>query len=148
MILANGILNEAKLPNTEGSDLFKGDTFHTARWRYDITGGNFNELNPNLTGLKDKRVGIVGTGATAVQVVPQLAKHAKELYVFQRTPSSVDVRNNRNTDPSTWKEIASKPGWQKERNLVGIHNFERWYKMLIRFRTCLHSSTTFSRSPK
>lgn len=107
------------MPNTEGSDTFKGDMFHTARWRYDITGGSPNKWTPELTGLKDKRVGIVGTGATGVQVIPQLAKYAKELYVFQRTPSSVDVRNNRETDPSTWHEIASKPGWQRERNLVG-----------------------------
>ena len=59
-------------------------------------------------------------GATAVQAVPQLAKWVKELTIFQRTPSSVDERNNKNTDPTEWKNsIANKPGWQRER----IRNF-------------------------
>ena len=63
-----------------------------------------------------KRVGIVGTGATAIQVVPQLARHAAELYVFQRTPCAVFERRQRPTDPEEWRSrIAAKPGWQRER---------------------------------
>jgi cation diffusion facilitator CzcD-associated flavoprotein CzcO len=57
------------------------------------------------------------TGATAVQVVPELAKWADQLIVFQRTPSAVDQRDNRDTDPVEWKtKIATKPGWQRQRN--------------------------------
>jgi cyclohexanone monooxygenase len=62
--------------------------------------------------LADKRVAIIGTGATSVQCVPHLAKACKELYVFQRTPSSVDVRDNRPTDPEWFTTIAT-PGWQQ-----------------------------------
>ena len=71
------------------------------------------DSNGNLTGLKDKRVGIIGTGATAVQCVPHLGAAAKQLFVFQRTPSSIDVRANRPTDPEWVKGLA--PGWQKRR---------------------------------
>ena len=63
--------------------------------------------------LKDKRVGIIGTGATAVQAVPPLARDAKHLYVFQRTPSAVGVRANRPTDPEWVKSL--QPGWQQRR---------------------------------
>lgn len=100
----------------KGIESFKGKAFHTSRWDYDYTGGTPKQ--PDLKNLKDKKVAIIGTGATAVQCVPELAKYAKELYVFQRTPSSVDVRGNRDTDPEKWKsEIASKEGWQRERQL-------------------------------
>lgn len=116
VMLANGVLNNAKLPNTLGGDTFRGDMFHTARWNYGVTGGS--PAKPELTKLKDKRVGIIGTGATAVQIVPQLAKWAKHLTVFQRTASAVNVRGNRETNVATWKtEVASHPGWQKERNM-------------------------------
>ncbi len=63
--------------------------------------------------MKDKRVGIIGTGATAVQCIPHLGEAAKHLYVFQRTPSSIDVRNNRETDMA-WAATL-EPGWQKRR---------------------------------
>ena len=87
----------------------------TARWDYNYTGGS--QENPQLTCLRDKRVAIIGTGATAIQAVPQLSKWAKEVYVIQRTPSMVDERGNRETDPEHWKtEIAFKKGWQQERN--------------------------------
>lgn len=115
VILATGILNIPKLPNINGIEKFQGHSFHTSRWDYRYTGGSTDD--PTLTNLKDKKVGIVGTGATAIQVVPQLAKFAKELYIFQRTPSSVDVRNNRETDREWWaREVVSRGnGWQKER---------------------------------
>jgi cyclohexanone monooxygenase len=110
VVLAGGPLHRPKLPGVPGVGSFKGHTFHTSRWDYDYTGG---DGNGGLTGLKDKRVGIIGTGATAVQCVPHLGAGAKELFVFQRTPSSVDVRNDRPTDPEWAKSL--KPGWQRER---------------------------------
>ena len=108
--MANGPLSRPKLPGIAGINDYTGHTFHTSRWDYAYTGGN---SYGNLSNLKDKRVGIIGTGATAVQCVPALGEGAKQLYVFQRTPSSVDVRNNAKTDPEWAKKL--KPGWQKER---------------------------------
>jgi len=110
VVMANGPLHRAKLPGIPGIDSFKGHTFHTSRWDYAYTGG---DSNGNLTGLADKRVGIIGTGATAVQCVPHLGAAAKQLFVFQRTPSSIDVRANRPTDPE-WA-TSLQPGWQQER---------------------------------
>jgi cyclohexanone monooxygenase len=110
VVMANGPLHRPKLPGIPGIESFKGHTFHTSRWDYEYTGGT-NE--GGLTGLKDKRVGIIGTGATAVQCVPHLGAAAKELYVFQRTPSSIDVRNNRPTDPDWAQKL--EPGWQQRR---------------------------------
>jgi cyclohexanone monooxygenase len=110
VVMANGPLHRPKLPGIPGVEGFKGHSFHTSRWDYEYTGG---DSNGGLTGLKDKRVGIIGTGATAVQCVPHLGEWAKELYVFQRTPSSIDVRNNRPTDPQ-WAE-SLQPGWQQRR---------------------------------
>ena len=108
--MANGPLSRPKLPGIPGINDFKGHTFHTSRWDYGYTGG---DSFGGLTGLKDKRVGIIGTGATAVQCIPHLGEWAKELYVFQRTPSSVDVRNNGPTDPA-WA-ASLRPGWQARR---------------------------------
>ncbi len=108
--MANGPLNRPKLPGISGIDTYKGHTFHTSRWDYAYTGGG---PEGNLTGLQGKRVGIIGTGATAIQCVPHLARGADELYVFQRTPSSVDVRANRPTDPE-WA-ASLQPGWQQAR---------------------------------
>ncbi|MFT7645772.1 MAG: cation diffusion facilitator CzcD-associated flavoprotein CzcO [Candidatus Poriferisodalaceae bacterium] len=108
--MANGPLNRPKLPGIEGINDFKGHTFHTSRWDYDYTGG---DSTGNLEGLANKRVGIIGTGATAVQCIPALGESAQELFVFQRTPSSIDVRNNAETDPEWVKSLT--PGWQKRR---------------------------------
>jgi cation diffusion facilitator CzcD-associated flavoprotein CzcO len=110
VVMSNGPLNRPKLPGIPGIDSFKGHTFHTSRWDYGYTGG---DTNGNLHKLGDKRVAVIGTGATAVQCVPFLAKYVKELYVFQRTPSSIDNRGNRPTDPEWVKTL--KPGWQKHR---------------------------------
>ena len=110
VIMCNGPFNRPKLPGIPGIATYKGHTFHTSRWDYEYTGG---DANGNLEKLKDKKVAIIGTGATSVQCIPHLGASAKELYVFQRTPSSIDVRDNRPTDPA-W--VASlQPGWQKER---------------------------------
>ncbi|MEQ1784880.1 MAG: NAD(P)/FAD-dependent oxidoreductase, partial [Hyphomonadaceae bacterium] len=110
IVLASGPLHRPKLPGIPGVETFKGHSFHTSRWDYAYTGG---DANGGLTKLKDKVVGIIGTGATAVQCVPHLAAGAKQLYVFQRTPSSIDVRNNKPTDPEWVKSLT--PGWQKRR---------------------------------
>ncbi len=108
--MGTGPLDRPKLPGIPGIDSFEGHTFHTSRWDYDYTGG---DNAGGLDGLADKRVGIIGTGATAVQAIPHLGASAQELFVFQRTPSSVDVRNNRETDPE-WAE-SLEPGWQERR---------------------------------
>ena len=108
--MANGPLNRPKLPGVPGIDSFKGHAFHTSRWDYAYTGG---DSYGNLAGLKDKRVGVIGTGATSVQCIPHLGASAKELFVFQRTPSSIDVRANRPTDPEWVKTL--EPGWQRRR---------------------------------
>jgi len=108
--LGTGPLHVPKLPGIPGIERFKGHSFHTSRWDYDYTGGD--PSGAPLSKLSDKRVAIIGTGATAVQCVPHLARAAKELYVFQRTPSSVDVRDNRPIDPEWFASIATE-GWQK-----------------------------------
>ena len=107
--MGTGPLHVPKLPGIPGIESFKGHSFHTSRWDYDYTGGN-PEGAP-LDKLGDKRVAIIGTGATAVQCVPHLARACKELYVCQRTPSSVDVRDNHDIDPKWFHNIAT-PGWQ------------------------------------
>ncbi len=108
--MANGPLSRPKLPGIPGINDFKGYTFHTSRWDYRYTGG---DSSGHLTNLADKRVGIIGTGATAIQCIPHLGEWSKQLYVFQRTPSSIDVRNNAETDPA-WA-ASLQPGWQKRR---------------------------------
>ena len=108
--MSNGPLNRPKLPGIPGITEFRGHTFHTSRWDYDYTGG---DTNGNLDRLGDKTVAVIGTGATAVQCVPHLGAACKQLYVFQRTPSSIDVRGNKPTDPD-WAD-ALEPGWQHER---------------------------------
>lgn len=106
VICANGTLSKPKLSRIEGMDTFAGHSFHTSRWDYDYTG-------QDLENLKDKVVGIIGTGASAVQAVPELGKRAKELYVFQRTPSSIDIRDDWPTDPNWARKL--QPGWQAKR---------------------------------
>ena len=110
VVMSNGPLNRPKLPGIPGIAEFTGHTFHTSRWDYDYTGGG---PNGGLDKLRDKRVGIIGTGATAVQCIPHLGASAEALYVFQRTPSSVDVRANRPTDPE-WA-ASLEAGWQRRR---------------------------------
>jgi len=106
VVCANGTLTKPKLARIAGMDRFQGHSFHTSRWDYDYTGQDLEKLH-------DKVVGIIGTGATAVQAVPGLGANAKELFVFQRTPSSIDVRDDWETDPE-WA-AGLEPGWQAER---------------------------------
>jgi cation diffusion facilitator CzcD-associated flavoprotein CzcO len=110
VITSSGTLTEPKLPGIPGIETFRGHTFHTSRWDYGYTGG---DADGGLTGLADKRVAVVGTGATGIQVVPHVARDAEHLFVFQRTPSTIGVRNNRPTDPE-WA-ASLRPGWQRER---------------------------------
>jgi cyclohexanone monooxygenase len=122
VIMGPGPLNKPKLPGIPGIKNFKGHSFHTARWDYDYTGG---DASGGLVKLADKRVAVIGTGATAIQCVPHVGKYAKHLYVFQRTPSYVDERGNRATDPAWVRTL--KPGWQAERqrnfHLGGVEGF-------------------------
>jgi cation diffusion facilitator CzcD-associated flavoprotein CzcO len=108
--MGTGPLHVPKLPGIEGIDSFGGHSFHTSRWDYEYTGGD--STGAPMDKLAGKRVAIIGTGATSVQCVPHLARACGELFVFQRTPSSVDVRDNRPTDPDWFAEIAT-PGWQR-----------------------------------
>ena len=110
VVQATGPANRPKLPGIPGISDFRGHTFHTARWDYDYTGGDHNG---GLTRLADKRVAVIGTGCTAIQSVPFLGEHAQELYVFQRTPSSVDLRGNMPTDEEWYQSL--EPGWQRAR---------------------------------
>ncbi len=113
VVCANGTLTKPKLARINGMESFAGHSFHTSRWDYDYTGSD-------LTKLSDKVVGIIGTGATAVQAIPHLGEHAKELFVFQRTPSSIDIREDWETDP-TWASTL-EPGWQAKRRLKAMTN--------------------------
>ena len=121
VVMSSGSLNKPKLPGIRGLESFKGHMFHTSRWDYDYTGGS---PEGKLDKLGDKRVAIIGTGATGIQCVPHLGEGAQHLYVFQRTPSAVDERRNHPTDPNWAKSL--KPGWQSARNdnftalLVGL----------------------------
>ena len=106
VVCANGTLAKPKLAKIEGMERFEGHSFHTSRWDYDYTGSD-------LENLSDKRVAIIGTGASAVQIVPNLGANAKELFVFQRTPSSIDVRDDWETDEEWAARL--QPGWQAKR---------------------------------
>jgi cyclohexanone monooxygenase len=110
VVVGTGPLSVPKLPGIPGLGSFLGHSFHTSRWDYEYTGGSPD--GAPMDKLADKRVGIIGTGATAVQCVPYLSRACRELYVFQRTPSSVDVRGNRPID-SDWFAAIATPGWQQ-----------------------------------
>jgi len=122
VILANGILTTPKLARIDGMASFKGESFHTSRWNYHVD-------------LAGKRVGIIGTGATAVQAIPELAKTVGELYVFQRTPSSIDVRDQRATTDEERQTWAHEPGWAKARRAR--------FAMISAGRTALQANDDF-----
>jgi cyclohexanone monooxygenase len=110
VVTALGPMTRPKLPGIPGLETFAGHSFHTGRWDYAYTGG---DSNGGMTGLADKTVAVIGTGASAIQCAPRLARDAQHVYVFQRTPSSVDFRRNRPTDESWWSSL--EPGWQRQR---------------------------------
>ncbi|WOF22863.1 NAD(P)/FAD-dependent oxidoreductase [Microbacterium betulae] len=119
LITATGSLSKPKLPGIPGIASYRGHMIHSSRWDYEYTGG---DQTGGLSGLADKRVAVIGTGATAVQLIPHLAEGAEHLFVFQRTPSSIHVRADRPTDPE-WFEGLPK-GWQKER----VENFTKAFE--------------------
>ena len=136
VVLANGILTTPKLARINGMEKFEGDSFHTSRWNYNI----------DLTG---KRVGIIGTGATAVQVIPEIAKVVDHLYVFQRTPSTIDVRDQRATKPEEIEAWKNEEGWP---GLRGFHPAERRCRPTTttcpaRSKTSRNASSTINRYP-
>jgi len=104
-VLTSRPLHNPKLPNVPGIEKFGKHTFHTARWDYEYTGGSSD--NPTMSKLEDMKVIFVGTGATAVQAVPHLAKWAKKPYIVQRTPASVDIRDQQQIDPEKFKKEVS-----------------------------------------
>ena len=110
VVMALGTMSRAKLPGIPGIERFAGHSFHTSRWDYAYTGG---DTTGGMTGLAGRRVAVIGTGASAIQCVPRLARDAGHVFVFQRTPSSVDWRRNRPTDGDWWASL--RPGWQRER---------------------------------
>ncbi|KAK7540016.1 putative monooxygenase [Phyllosticta citribraziliensis] len=118
----SGLFTSPKAPKVPGFEDFRRSrhVFHPSRWDYEYTGGS--PVDPSLVKLKDKVVGIVGTGATSVQIVPEVAKWAKHLYVFQRTPSYCTPRPQAPTNPEAWSSVASGKGWQKARR----HNFDKF----------------------
>ncbi len=116
VISCKGLFTNPKLPRIPGIDRFEGHSFHTSRWDYGYTGGRDTG---QLTGLKGKKVGVIGTGSTGIQCIPPAAQWAERLYVFQRTPASIDVRGNKPTDPEWWRSL--EPGWQRRR----MENFTR-----------------------
>jgi cation diffusion facilitator CzcD-associated flavoprotein CzcO len=119
VVTVNGALNWPKLPGVPDMLDFEGDVFHSSRWNYELTGGS--PADSSLSKLKGKRVAIIGTGCTAVQIIPHLAKWAEHVYVVQRTPASVDNREQCKTDPGWFcYEVATPKGWQRER-LRNLH---------------------------
>jgi len=114
VICANGTLAKPRLALIDGMETFEGTSFHTSRWDYDFTGTDLEKLS-------DLRVGIIGTGASAVQIVPNVGAHAKSLHVFQRTPSSIDIRDDWETKPEWAAKL--QPGWQAKRRQKIIDKF-------------------------
>lgn len=141
--MATGFLNIPKVPRVIAEGDFQGRLFHASCWDYMYTGGT--SMSPKMTNLKDKKVGVIGTGATAVQVIPELAKWAEKVYVFQRTPSAVAPRNNRPTTDTWWKEVIVKEGhgWQRRRR----ENFNVFLSNDFPLPTINHVSDEWSKFP-
>jgi cation diffusion facilitator CzcD-associated flavoprotein CzcO len=93
IITAMGILNQPTMPNIAGVNNFKGESWHTARWPGDASS------------LEGKRVGIIGTGATAIQTIQAIAGSVGSLTVFQRTPNWTAPLRNTKITPEEMKEI-------------------------------------------
>jgi cation diffusion facilitator CzcD-associated flavoprotein CzcO len=153
--MGTGPLHRPKLPGVPGIETFARHSFHTSRWDYEYTGGD--PAGAPMDKLADKRVGIIGTGATSVQCVPQLAPACDELYVFQRTPSSIDVRNNHLIDPDWFSTL--EPGWQEEwrTNFTTLQTggfadedlvMDGWTDITIRIRDKLLSSPNPDLTPE
>ncbi|MDH3601334.1 MAG: NAD(P)/FAD-dependent oxidoreductase [Candidatus Tectomicrobia bacterium] len=123
LITAIGILSAPQMPNIEGIDSFQGDSFHTSRWPHEPV---------DFTG---KRVAVIGTGATGVQVIQEVAKTAGQLTVFQRTPNYCAPLQNGPIDDDTQRQIkASYPEiFDKCRESHGgfLHNADPRYALEV-----------------
>lgn len=82
VVMGSGGLNTPQIPDLPGLDQFEGPSFHTARWQHDVD-------------LSDKNVVVIGSAASAIQLVPQVAKKAKHVTIFQRTPNYILPRKDR-----------------------------------------------------
>jgi cyclohexanone monooxygenase len=102
-ITAAGCLTEVNKPKFRGLDSFEGDWYHTARWP---------ETGVDFTG---KRVGVIGTGSTGIQAIPQIAKAAGHLTVFQRTPNYSLPAHNHPLEPDHQREIKARFGELREK---------------------------------
>jgi cyclohexanone monooxygenase len=104
-VLATGCLSAAKPPEIKGRDLFQGDSYHTGLWPHEPV---------DFTG---KTVGVIGTGSSGVQTIPELAKQAAHLFVFQRTPTFSLPAGNRPLKDAEVQEI--------KQNYVDLRNRAR-----------------------
>jgi cyclohexanone monooxygenase len=86
-VMATGCLSVTNDPNFPGQDSFEGATYHTGRWPHE---------GVDFTGMK---VGVIGTGSSAIQSIPQIAKQAEHVWVFQRTPNYSVPAHNKPLDP-------------------------------------------------
>jgi 4-hydroxyacetophenone monooxygenase len=108
VVSAVGQLNRPHIPRIAGAEQFSGNQFHSARWPHELD-------------LKDRRVAVIGSAATAVQLVPELAKIAKTLYVFQRTPNWIIVH------PEYHRTVTRSEAWAQEH----LPYFSRWQRVLL-----------------
>ncbi len=106
LIGATGILHHPAFPDIKGLDSFNGKMFHTAQW------------DPSVD-LSGKRVGVIGTGSTAAQIIPELTKEAKKVSVFQRTPQWIFPLPNKTFDEK------QKQAWRANPNKM--HRLRKWY---------------------
>ncbi len=126
VIAATGILYDPIIPKIAGQDTFKGESRHTINW-------------DNTFDIKNKRIGIIGTGATAVQVVPAIAPDVKHLYVFQRTPIWLAPKDDFVFSEKKKQEWESNPGEyrKKQKKVESWIQRSTWaiqnYKLISRF---------------
>lgn len=112
VVSATGQLNRPRMPDIPGQDRFTGPSWHSARWNWDV----------DLTG---KRVGVIGTGASAFQFIPRIAEQAGKVTVFQRTPPWVSPREEYHDDIST----------QKHWLLNHVPFYAKWFRLFMFWRT-------------
>ena len=108
VISAVGQLNQPKMPDIKGIDTFKGPAFHTARWRHDVD-------------LAGKRVAVIGTGATAFQVIPEIAPKVAKLMVFQRSAPWLGPT------PNYHDKVADGKKWLLEH----VPYYDKWYRFWL-----------------
>lgn len=111
VISAVGQLNRPKMPDIAGMDDFSGPSFHSARW-------------PENISLAGKRVAVIGTGASGVQLIPEVAKVASSVAIFQRTPNWLFPV------PHYHDRIAEGFGWLLEH----LPGYAQWYRFLLFWR--------------